>query len=249
MLIANGYSAEVLQPSIQSFDFPSVFVSPKLASVLCGGFDAVSTMWSDQFDTFHSQFLVQWIAVIGSVSDQALRLCHDKSRCESCFHKGDFIRRSTFNVNGDRKTRAVCQRHDLRTFAALGLSHGPAPFFATTKKPSMKHSDKSSLPRSFKSFASLCKIFSSTPSRRHSWKRRWQVAADEYRSGKSCQAAPVRNTHTIPFSTSRLLTLGRPLPSSRGSFSGISASKIIHCSSVMSIGLAPLPGLTYFNHF
>jgi hypothetical protein len=152
-------------------------------------------------------------------------------------------------VDGDRKTRAVCHRHDLRTFAALGLSHCPPPFLATTKKPSMKHSDKSKSPRSFKSLASVCRIFSSTPSLRHSWKRRWQVAGEGYRSGKSCQAAPVRSTHKIPASTSRLFTLGRPLPSSLGGFSGIRGFRIAHCSSVKSIGHPPYGSMTYSNHF
>src|SRR5690349_21732838 len=229
MFIADCHSAKVLEPGVQSFDLPSAFVSPKFAPVLCGRPNTIGTMWSDQFNAPGTQLRIQRIAIIGTVANQALRLCHDKSRCESCFHKGDFIWRSTFNVNGDRKTIAVCQRHDLRTFAAFGLSHGPAPFFATTKKPSMKHSDRSRSPRSFRSRASVCKIFSNTPSRCHSWKRLWQVAGDGYRSGKSCQAAPVRSTHKMPLSTSRLLTRGRPLPSSRTSFSGISASKISHC--------------------
>ncbi len=244
MFITDSHSTEVLQPGVQPFDLPSAFVSSQLASILCGRFDTICTMGSNQFDPFPAQVLVQRIAVVGSITDQALRLCQDKSRCESCVHKGDFIWRSTFNVNGDRKTSAVCQRHDLRTFTALGLSHSPAPFFATTKKPSMKHSDRSNSPRSFRSMASVCRIFSSTPARRHSWKRRWQVAGEGYRSGRSCQAAPVRKTQRMPFSTSRLPTLGLPFPSSRGRFAGISGFRISHCSSVMSIGLAPLPSLT-----
>lgn len=47
---------------------------------------------------------------------------------------------------------AVCHCHDLRTFAPLGFSHPLAPFLAMTKVPSMKHSVKSRLPRSCRSF-------------------------------------------------------------------------------------------------
>jgi len=248
-VISNQHSAIVLQPGIQALDLPTSAVSSQLASILRSGFDPVRSMRCDQFNALGSQLLIQRIAIISPIANQPLRNFHDKSRCESCFHKGDFMRRSRRNVDGDRKTMAVCQRHDLRTFAPLGLSNCPPPFLATTKKPSMKHSDRSRSPRSFKSLASACKIFSSTPSFLHSWKRRWQVAGDGYRSGKSCQAAPVRSTHKMPASTSRLSTLGRPLPSSLGSFSGIKGFRIAHCSSVRSIGHAPSRSMTYSNHF
>src|SRR5512143_2385333 len=102
MFIADGHSAEVLQPGKQALDLPSALVSPELASILGGRLAAIATMGSDQFDAPRSQMSVQRIAVTGAIPNQALRLCQDKSRCESCLHKGDFIWRSTFNVNGDR---------------------------------------------------------------------------------------------------------------------------------------------------
>jgi hypothetical protein len=248
-VISDQHSAIVLQPGIQALNLPTMSVASQAASILRGWLHPVRSVRSNQLDPGSSQLLIQWITIISSITDQPLRSFHDKSRCESCFHKGDFMRRSRRNVDGDRKTMAVCQRHDLRTFAPLGLSNCPPPFLATTKKPSMKHSDRSRSPRSFKSFASACKIFSSTPSFRHSWKRRWQVAGEGYRSGRSCQAAPVRSTHKMPASTSRLSHLGRPFPSSLGSFSGIKGSRIAHCSSVRSIGHAPIGSMTDSNHF
>jgi len=248
-LISDSNAPEVQQPGIQPFDLPTSFVSPQLASVLRFRFYPVSSVWSNQFNAFIPKFSIQRITIVGTISDQSLRFACDKSRCDSRFHKGDFMRRSTFQANGDRKTRAVCHCHDLRTFAPLGLSHCPSPFFAATNVPSMKHSDRSSLPRSFKSSARDVSIFSNTPSRCHSWKRRWQVAGEGYRSGKSCQAAPVRSTHRMPFKTSRLLVRGRPLPSSRGSLTGISGSRIPHCSSVSSIGHPYWLSLTYSTHF
>ncbi len=41
--------------------------------------------------------------------------------------KGDLVRRSTRRVHGDRNTRAVCNCHELRTPAPLGLSNFLAP--------------------------------------------------------------------------------------------------------------------------
>jgi hypothetical protein len=248
-VIADQHSAMVLQPGIQALDLPTTLISPQLAPILGSGLYPVRSVRSDHLNALCPQQLIQRIAVVGPISDQPLRNFQNKSRCESCFHKGDFMRRSRRNVDGDRKTMAVCQRHDLRTFAALGLSDCPPPFLATTKKPSMKHSDRSRSPRSFRSRARACRILSSTPSLRHSWKRRWQVAGEGYLSGRSCQAAPVRSTHKMPSSTSRLYNLGRPFPSSLGAFSGIKGSRIAHCSSIKSIGHAPSRSMTYSTHF
>ena len=50
--------------------------------------------------------------------------------------------RSRSRVHGEWKTCSVRNSHELRTLAPLGLSHCAAPFFATTKVPSMKHSAK-----------------------------------------------------------------------------------------------------------
>ena len=248
-LITHLNTTEVLQPGVKPFDFPTSLVSPQLTPILCLGPDTVSSVRGDQLDALCSKLFVQRVAIVRPISNQSPWLVCDKSRCDSRFHKGDLMRRSTFQVNGDRKTKAACHCHDLRAFAPLGLSDCPPPFLALTKVPSMKHSDRSSLPRSFKSSASEVRIFSSTPSRCHSWKRRWQVAGEGYRSGRSCQAAPVRSTHRIPFITSRLLMRGRSLPSSRGSYTGISGSRMAHCSSVSSIGHAHSLSLTYFTYF
>jgi hypothetical protein len=248
-LISNCDAPEILQPCVQSFDFPASFEPPQLASILRLRLYAVSAVRCNHFNALLPQFLVQRIAVVSSIPNQSLRFRWDKSRCDSLFHKGDFMRRSTFQVNGDRKTRTVCHCHDLCTFAPLGLSDFPSPFLADTNVPSIKHSLKSNFPRSLKSSASAVRIFSSTPSLCHSWKRRWQVAGEGNRSGKSCQAAPVRSTQRMPFKTSRFSFRGRPLPSSRGSLTGISGSRTSHCSSVSCIGLARFLSLTYSTHF
>jgi len=121
------------------------------------------------------------------------------------------MRRSRRCVDGERKTSAIRHCHELATFAALGLSHSRAPFFATTKVPSMKHSLKSRPPRSFKSAASASKILRSVPFRAHSWNRRWQVWYGGKRGGKSYQRAPLRRIHKMPLSTSRSSRRGLPL--------------------------------------
>jgi hypothetical protein len=98
----------------------------------------------------------------------------------------------------------------------------------------MKHSDKLSLPRLRRSSASASRICLSTSADTHSWNRRWQVWYDGKRGGKSCQRAPERNIHKMPFNISRSSRLGRPLPSSRLDGFGSSGSMISHCLSFNS---------------
>jgi hypothetical protein len=58
-----------------------------------------------------------------------------------------FVRRRRGNGNGERKTSAVCNRHDLGPFASLGFPD-MAPFFlALAKEPSMNVSLRSNPPR------------------------------------------------------------------------------------------------------
>jgi hypothetical protein len=129
--ISNHDASEILQPGIQSFDLPASLVSHQLAPILCFGLYPVFTMRGDHLDAFFPKDCIQRIAVVGTVSNQSLRFGCDKSRCDSRFHKGDFMRRSTFQVNGDRKTRAVCHCHDLRTFAPLPEGHRDDVVFPT----------------------------------------------------------------------------------------------------------------------
>jgi hypothetical protein len=248
MLITNQNTSVVLQPGLLTFDLPTSFVSHQLAPILCFGLYSVSPVWNDQLNAFCTKFGIQRIAVVSTVSYQANWLGSDKSRCDSRFHKGEYMRRSTFQVNDDRRIRDVCHCHNFRIFSPLGFSHSPPPFLADTNVPSMKHSERSSLPLSFKSSANVVSTFSNTPSRYPSWELRCQVAGEGYRSGISCQAAPVRSTHKMPFITFRLFMCGRPLPSSRRSLVGISGSSIAHCSSVISIDHAFSSSMTYSTH-
>jgi hypothetical protein len=62
---------------------------------------------------------------------------------KSLSDKGDFMRRSTRRVDGERKNMKVCQTHSRSAFAPLCGAHSAPPFLATTKVPTMKHSDKS----------------------------------------------------------------------------------------------------------
>lgn len=233
------YPPKVLEPGEQALNLPAISIAPQRSTVLGGGFLAVGLVGCDQFDTLFAQSLVQGVAVVSPISNQFSWALLREAMFERSFDQSDFMRRSTFNAYGDRKTSAICHCHEFAALAPLGFSHPAAPFFAMTKVPSMKHSVKSSLPRSLTSLASARNICSNTPARTHSWNLRWQVWYGGYRSGKSRHEAPVRMIHRMPFRISRSFTLGLPRPSGRITGFGINRFITSHCSSLRSMGSLP----------
>ncbi len=243
------YPSEVLQPGKQTLDLPAISITSQRPAILGAGFLAVAFVRCDQLNALLSQFFIQRITIVSSITDQPFGFLLHKPAFQRLFNQSDFMRRSTFNGYGDRKTSAICHCHELCTLAPLGLSHPTAPFLAITKLPSIKHSVKSSLPRSLTSFTNARNNRSNTPELRHSWKRRWQVWYGGYRSGKSCQRAPVRNIQRMPFRISRSSTLGLPRPSTRLAGLGRSGLMISHCSSLRSIGSLPFWVRASVYHF
>jgi hypothetical protein len=231
-------TTEVLQPGEESLDFPATAVTPQRPPVLSYGLLPVAAMWRNHLDACSGQLGVERVGVIGFIADQSLGQFGGKNFGESACNKGDLMRRSRRRVDGERKTRAVCHRQELRTFAPLGLSHPEAPFLATTNVPSMKHSDRSRSPRSLRSAARASRARRRVPSPTHCWNRRWQVWYAGNLSGRSCHLAPERRIQRMPFRTSRVSFHGLPRPSSRRGGVGISGSIIAHCSSVISSRLA-----------
>ena len=234
IFVTDHEAAEVMEPGKQPLDLPSPLIATQHPTVLGGRLAAVIAVRGDQLYALCSQLPIEAIAVISSVPDESLRGLLGEALIESALDKGDFMRVSRRRVRGDWNTSAVCHCHELRTLAPLGLAHGSAPFFAATKVASTKHSLSSSLPRLRKSSASASSTPRSTPERTQCWKRRWQVWYGGKRSGKSCQRAPDRKIHKMPFNTSRSSRRGLPLPSNLRLGFGMSGLMIDHCFSLSS---------------
>lgn len=242
-------SLVLVHPGEQALDFPSAAVTPECAAVLRCRPNAVLAMWGNQFDSLGCQLLIERITVVGTIPHNSLGSSHGDGLSERRFDKGDFMWRSRSRVHGEWKTRSVCNNHELRTFAPLGLSNFGAPFFATVKVPSMKHSVRSIPPRSSRSRASASSIFLSTPALTQRLNRLKQVDGDGKRSGRSAHEAPVRNTQSTPSITARSsCTSGRPRPSARAGDGGISGERMAHCSSVSRSYLLMRRKLTFFRH-
>ena len=228
IFITNNKTTEIVQPSKQAFDTPAFSITTQRSAVLSFRFDSVNLMRRDYFDTILLKFAIKRVTVIRSITDESLGSSLKEATLESLLNKGDFMRRSRRNVYGERKTRAVCHCHELSPLAPLGFSDTGAPFFATTKVASMKHSLRLNFPRSSKSPASASSTYRRIPERTHSWRRRWHVWYGGYLSGISCHRAPVRKTQRIPLTISRFDRLGRPLPSARTFCFGIKDSIYVH---------------------
>jgi hypothetical protein len=174
-LVPHQHTTIVMEPADQPFYLPPALVPPQFPAALGLGLPTISSMRRDHIDTLRLERLIKRIGVVRFVSNEALGRGYSESSLQSIPDKGDFMRRSTRNVDGEWKRRRACNQHDLCTLTPLGLSDAIAPFFATTKVPSMKHSERSIFPRSSRSRAKACSTSSSTPERTHCWKRRWRV--------------------------------------------------------------------------
>ena len=234
IFVANDNSSVILYPGKESFHLPTPFVTTQFATVLCFRLFPISLMRRDQLDSKLCQLFVERIGIIGFIADQFLRQVLDQSLIKRFADKSDFMRRSRIRVDGDRYTSAICHCHSWSTLAPLSLSDSSAPFFAETNVPSIKHSERSNLPRLCKSSAKASSIRRKVPSLTQIWNRRWQVWYGGKRSGKSAHGAPVRKIQRMPLITSRLSRHGLPRPSVRRGISPSNGAMIFHCSSLNS---------------
>src|SRR5713226_820373 len=173
---AGDQAAEIVEPSEEAFDLPAAAVPPQFPTILCILPAAITLVRSDEMDAMLTpQLAVERIAVVGQVADHSFRLGPGETLLDGRFDEFRFMRRSAGDAAGDRKTMAVCDRHDFTAFSAASRADSSAPFFAELKLASMNVSDRSSLPRARRSSASACNRCVKVPSRCHCWKRRWQV--------------------------------------------------------------------------
>ena len=133
VFIPHARTTEVIEPGEQALDFPAALIAAQGPAVLCFE-NSVSAVWRDQFNAaFLPEPAGQRIAVVGSVADETLGHLAEETVVERLFDESDLVRRSTCNGYRDRKTRAVCNGHDLGALAFLGFPDGRPPFWAPEK--------------------------------------------------------------------------------------------------------------------
>ena len=125
---ASQNAAVVVQPRKQTLDLPAAPIAAQGPAILRRWALTIPLVRRNQFKAAQGQAVIQRVAVIGPVANQALGPDGEKTPEKSRVDQGDFMRCSRRRVDGERKTRAVCHRHELRTFAPFGCSHVPSFF-------------------------------------------------------------------------------------------------------------------------
>ena len=156
-----------MEPGEEALYLPAALVSTEGAKVLSEAL-AIRAIGRDHLDpALLREPRVELVAVVGGVANEALGELGEKAAIERSVDERDLMRRSTFDADGERKTRAVCNGHDLGPLTALRFPDAGPPFLALTNVPSMNASLKSICPRSRKSPAKAYRIRSSVPSFDH----------------------------------------------------------------------------------
>lgn len=127
--IARDQTTKVLQPREETLDLPAAAVAAKLPTVL--RLPAAAAIGRDQLDvTLGGQPSVQPIRIVGLVANQSDRRFAEEPRVEGLLDERNFAGACTRDSNGERKTTAVCDCHDLGPLAFAGGADAEAPFFA-----------------------------------------------------------------------------------------------------------------------
>jgi len=222
--MADEEASEVAQVSKGAFDLPAFAIAAQRASILQGRAAASTAMRTDQFDPACGQPLAEALRVVSAITEKPGRTIAGTAHAgprhldgtQGFFREGDFRGRGAKESASQRYTRAVCHHHPLCTFATFGFTHAEPPFLALAKLPSKNTSSQLSLPWASSAERNTRQIWSQISSSSQSRKRRQQVLALGYRSGKSRQRAPLRKTHRMPSKTSRSSARGRPNPVAGG---------------------------------
>ena len=244
--MTNHQSAIATNPSDRSLDLPATAVASKFSPILGLGADATTSMRTNQVPSLGEQTGSQFIAVIRSIGDQRSRCFGDRDFIDDGFDQRDLSRRSTFGPACEWNSLTIHHHQPLCTFSPLGFADSVAPFFAGEKLASTNTSSQSSKPCSSSVSRKECQIRRSTSSPSHSANRRQHVLGDGYRSGKSRQRAPLRNTHKIPSKHARSSAAGRPPLGERLRF-GMNGLILAHCSSVTKTSCRRAIERTPFN--
>lgn len=121
-------SSIALQPSKQALDLPASFVTTQLASIDLAVL-VPRLFWRDELDVARVELVGELLTAEALVADQFVR--DFVKRFVDYFPDEDaVVLRPSCDANGDRKTSAVCNRHDLCRKAGTTSSDFGSPFLA-----------------------------------------------------------------------------------------------------------------------
>ena len=143
-----------MKPRPESFDDPPAFIAAKFSTVLGLLHHTILSVWRYHFHTVILQVIIETVAVVGSVTDQFLRLCFDHVEVKGQLDERNCMVIRSMRGDGKRQAIAVHDTHDFHAFSRfVGPMPSPPPL-AGEKVASMKLSRSSMMPDSRSVFAS-----------------------------------------------------------------------------------------------
>ena len=242
-LVANSQTVEIMEPSISTFDYPSILSKSAAMFSAAPG--------ENRLNTAIAQFLSMCFGVVSAICEDHLRLLQGATAYATDGWNRIDERQQLCDVmairtgQDDRKRHPVCVGRNMvlrarsRTVYGVRPSFWPAPI-ARTEDESTTTRDKSIWPAARNSASSSSCNRSHTPASCQSRKRRQHVTPEPQpiSAGRSRHRSPVRNTNTMPLNAARSGTGLRPGYFSRRAFGcGSKRSIRFHNSSSM-IGLS-----------
>src|SRR5207249_2176095 len=126
-------ATELKEPREQPLDVPTVSVSAQESTIdgsSAAGPILTAPHGSNHLDALLAKLLFQRSAVVGPVGDESLRKIFDEARLERLLNQFHLVSRSIRDRYGDRKTRSVCDCHDLGGASATSSANAASFFFA-----------------------------------------------------------------------------------------------------------------------
>ncbi len=141
LFITNAEASEVLEPRDRAFDFPPPLVSPESSPVLRDGVGpAIGAVRRDQVSALRSQFIIELVAVVRLVADDAIRRDAGEHEVEQGLHQLAFMRRCGAGVDRPGTPRASTNTMIFTPFPAFVTPIPSPPPLALLNVASMKHS-------------------------------------------------------------------------------------------------------------
>lgn len=120
-LVADAEPAEVLEPRNGAFDGPAALVAPERAAVLGGVRGrAAPAVRGDHLDALLGQVVVEQVAVVGLVADDALGVPGGEHEVKEALHQPGFVGAGAARGHRDGQAAGVHEHHDFHAFSGLG---------------------------------------------------------------------------------------------------------------------------------
>jgi hypothetical protein len=147
VFVASDESAKAQHPREEPLDVPTPAITPQPSTILGLGLSP-RMVRRDHLDPVAPEVVVEFVAVVGAISDELFGEAFYESRGERVVDELRFMSLTTRSPDGDRKTMTVCHCHDLGRLAASSDPNFKTPLFAPAWVPSMNASVRSIFPRS-----------------------------------------------------------------------------------------------------